>query len=141
MVGECAPLDLNSCYSYYLITNHFSKTSLVGISGSEIVSFVSGYFLPDKPTHLFIWQVAVSSKMRGRGVANAMLNELINEYRDKIEYIEATVNPSNNASKSLFKKLSKSLDAPFSEAEFIKEGELEENHEAEILLQVGKIEK
>jgi L-2,4-diaminobutyric acid acetyltransferase len=70
-----------------------------------------------------------------------MLNELINEYRDKIEYIEATVNPSNNASKSLFKKLSKSLDAPFSEAEFIKEGELEENHEAEILLQVGKIEK
>src|ERR1700709_225784 len=63
-------LDLNSSYSYLLWCRDFAATSVVArdTEGSPI-AFVTGYVRPERPEALVVWQVAVDSDHRGRGLA------------------------------------------------------------------------
>ncbi len=110
LVKNCPPLDNNSNYCNLLQCGHFSATSVAAEYHNELIGFISGYRLPENPETLFIWQVAVSEKARGLGLASAMLQNIIERQATlPIRYIETTITADNNASWALFKGLAKKL--------------------------------
>jgi L-2,4-diaminobutyric acid acetyltransferase len=135
------PLDLNSLYSYLLISTHFNQTSAVAEKEQDIIGYVSGYLHPHKHDTLFIWQIAVNPNMRGKGLATLMLQNILQrEELIKIKFIEATITPSNKKSRKLFQRLAEQLKADYKETPFLdKELFGESNHEEEKLLRIGPI--
>ncbi|OEE60065.1 diaminobutyrate acetyltransferase [Enterovibrio norvegicus FF-454] len=106
LIANCPPLDENSSYCNFLQSSHFSKTCIVAEHDGEIAGFISAYLKPDSPHDLFVWQVAVSPNMRGKGLAYHMLQELLmREHLQHVEAIETTITKSNEGSWHLFKKL------------------------------------
>lgn len=72
----------------------------------DIAGFISGYQKPDEQDVLFIWQVAVSPRFRGNGLAFRMLKELLErEALSEVKSVETTITEDNQASWALFKKL------------------------------------
>jgi L-2,4-diaminobutyric acid acetyltransferase len=139
LVSRCPPLDLNSSYAYLLLCEHFADTCVRAEAGGETVGFVSAYRLPRRPDVIFVWQVAVAGSMRGRGLAGAMLRELLR--RDAVRgcrYLETTVTPSNTASRRLFHALARELRAPVAECVlFGEEAFGAQDHEREVLIRIG----
>ncbi|MFG3024712.1 diaminobutyrate acetyltransferase [Streptomyces sp. NPDC048254] len=98
-------LDLNSLYTYLLWCRDFAKTSLVARdNGGTPIAFVTGYIRPDRPDTLFVWQIAVDSEYRGRGLAGEILDALTERVASThgVKAVEATVTPDNIASDKLF---------------------------------------
>ena len=108
LVKQCPPLDVNSAYCNLLQTTHFAKTSVAADLDGELVGFVSGYKLPDRDDTLFIWQVAVSEKARGQGLASQMIEHILaRPHCQGVSFIETTITESNQASWALFESLAK----------------------------------
>ena len=51
--------------------------------GGKIIGFLSGYRPPTASETLFVWQVAVDEKARGKGLAKRMLTELLERDPDQ----------------------------------------------------------
>lgn len=139
LIKNTGVLDLNSSYSYLMWSKFFDETSIVVEMNEEIVGFISGFIQPKSPETLFIWQVAVDESVRGKGLASRMLNSILQ--RDtcrNVNYLEATVSPSNDASQALFRKLARDLKTEcevtdcFTENQFPGSG-----HEDELLFNIG----
>lgn len=96
-------LDVNSPYAYVLWGDHHRDTSVVAMSGSEIVGFVLGFAIPSAPGEVFVWQVCVSPEHRERRLGSTLLDALVGKTGARV--IEATVTPSNEASARLFRSL------------------------------------
>jgi L-2,4-diaminobutyric acid acetyltransferase len=77
LIAECPPLDRNSAYCNLLQCSDFAGTCVVAESGGELVGWISAYRPPAAPDRLFVWQVAVSDKARGTGLAGRMLDSLL----------------------------------------------------------------
>jgi len=139
LVERSKPLDLNSLYSYLLLTDHFRDTCIIAQREGHIVGFISAYVHPSRKDTLFVWQVAVDSQERGKGVAGKMLDKLLQRSGLKnVSCLETTVNPSNRMSRSLFESFAKKMNAPCNTSVLFPE-ELfgEGHHEAEILFRIG----
>jgi L-2,4-diaminobutyric acid acetyltransferase len=142
LVQETAPLDPNSCYAYLLLCTHFADTCVVAEDDGDLVGFVSAYRPPTDPDVLFVWQVAVKSTARGKGLAKTMIQTLLErDTCQSVAILEATVTPSNVASKALFRSLANDHDARCAETcwfppEMFGSGE----HEAELLFRIGPLQ-
>ncbi len=103
-------LDLNSAYSYLMLCKYFPDTCVVAEHKDQIIGFVTAFRLPKQPDTIFVWQVGVSADQRGNGIGKALLKELIGrQMRKGVDYLEATVSPSNLPSQSLFRALAQDL--------------------------------
>lgn len=142
LVEQTKPLDPNSCYTYLLLSTHFADTCVVAEDHDEIVGFISAYRPPNTPDVLFVWQVAVKSTARGRGIASAMLHALLaRESCRDVAYLEATVTPSNAPSQALFRALAKAHNAPCTETCWLPPEVFgPAPHEAEILFRIGPLQ-
>jgi len=146
LVAACAPLDTNSLYLNLLQCTHFAETCVVAErpeSQRPVVGFVSGYLLPSRPTTLFIWQVAIASSERGRGLARAMLLDLLERPACRaVNRIETTITKSNDASWALFRSLARSLRCPLDDSRvlFDRNAHLDGVHESEVLVAIGPFE-
>ncbi|GAA1806754.1 diaminobutyrate acetyltransferase [Nesterenkonia flava] len=98
-------LDTNTPYAYLLWARDFAETSVIAQVDGEPAGFISGYLTPRDPRTLFIWQVAVDSRFRGRGLAKKMLFELVQ--RTGAERLETTITADNEASIALFTALAR----------------------------------
>ncbi|GED11188.1 diaminobutyrate acetyltransferase [Cellulosimicrobium cellulans] len=98
---DSGELDLNSSYAYLLLAQHFADTCRVAVVEGEVVGFVSGYLLPDDPSRLFVWQVAVAEEHRGQGVAGQLLDSVVDASPGLVSVI-TTVAQENVASRALF---------------------------------------
>jgi len=139
LVKTSQPLERNSCYAYLLLCQHFSDTCVVAEQNDELVGFLSAYRPPTSPDVVFVWQVAVRQEVRGRGVASAMLTELLSRKacRD-VSFLEATVSPSNRASQALFRSLARQLGTQCEEIPLFTAALFGgEAHEEEILFRIG----
>lgn len=145
LVRDSGVLDTNSAYLYLLLCRDFSDTCLVACQGETVIGFVSGYRLPRDPTVIFIWQVGVDPRAKRRGIASRLLHELLDRCGgNSLLAIEATVSPSNVASRRLFESLARSLDVPltdlsqsgFSESDFPPG-----DHEAEPRIRIGPLSR
>jgi len=139
LIAGSPPLDLNSVYSYYLFGAHFAETSVVAETNGEIVGFISAYRIPQRPDTLFVWQVVVSKALRGRQIARRMLEAVLQRHQaGELGFVEATVNPSNRASRSLFERLARDRGTRLLESEFLDAAAFGpgSEHEPEILLRI-----
>ena len=139
LIANSPPLDLNSVYSYYLLSDHFSDSCVVAESQGKVVGFLSAYRLPQRPHTLFVWQVVVNRALRGKRIAWRMLESLLQRYDDgEVSHVEATVNPSNAASRGLFERLAEVQGTTLEEETFLEASAFGSggNHESEILLRV-----
>lgn len=121
LASASSTLDVNSAYAYVLWCRDFAETSIVAeasgptepTDGPALVGFVTGFRRPTAPDTLFVWQVAVDRRMRGRGLGARLLTELVERSRsDGVDRLEATVAPSNRASLALFRTVARRLGAP-----------------------------
>lgn len=140
LVKGSEPLELNPSYVYLLLCTHFPDTCVVAEQRGEMVGFLAAYRPPTLLGAIFVWQVAVKREFRGKGIASAMLLELLQRIgcRDFACYLEATVPPANRAAQALFQSLARKLGAQCEETPlFSKEMFGEEGHPEETLFIVG----
>lgn len=131
-------LDLNSSYAYLLWCADFSATSAVATCGEDVVGFVTGYVPPDDPGTIMIWQVAVRDEFRGRGVARALLNAVID--RGGFTWLKCTVGRSNDASAALFTGLADERHAILSRTTKFATSDFPDAHEPEDLFVIGPLQ-
>ena len=141
LVRDSGTLDVNSVYCYLLLCKDFAATCAVAEAQGEIVGVVTAYLPPGRGDTLFIWQIGVTPERRGQGLAAGLLQDLLRRdvCRD-VRYVEATVGPTNRASRALFTALARDLNATLIEqscfdATLFPEG----NHEPENLLRIGPL--
>ncbi|MFD0959005.1 diaminobutyrate acetyltransferase [Paenibacillus chungangensis] len=112
LVRDSGVLDLNSAYSYLMLFDLFRDTCCVAVEEGELVGFVSAFRKPTETSTLFVWQIGVSAKMRGRGVGKALIRQLLQRVGTaNVQYIEATISPGNMPSSKLFQSVADELGA------------------------------
>jgi L-2,4-diaminobutyric acid acetyltransferase len=139
LIANSPPLDLNSVYSYYLLSDHFSDSCVVAEFQGKVAGFLSAYRIPQRPQTLFVWQVVVNRTLRGRRIAWRMLESLLQRFqKDEVQQVETTVNPSNAASRGLFEHLAAAQGARLHEETFLEATAFGPggDHESEILLRI-----
>lgn len=138
-------LDVNTRYFYELMASMFSTTCCIARDDEGPLGFVVGVRPPERPDSVFVWQVGVLARGRGRGVARALLDHFVDAAEPAPTALEATVTPSNQASRRLFASFAASRDSevrwqPYLTAEslsgFSADDESAE-HEREDLLQIS----
>ena len=139
LIAECPPLDTNSCYANLLQATHFFRTSAIARRDGDAVGSVSGYLIPGQTDVLFIWQVAVSEKVRGRGLAVRMIADILNrEWCRQVRYLHTTITEDNLPSRSLFKKISCLLGTALREQDFFgRESHFAGTKDSESLFVIG----
>jgi len=139
LVEQCPPLDTNSMYCNLLQCSHFSSTSVAAEYQGELAGFISGYILPERPDCLFVWQVAVSDKVRGKGVATGMLKAILARPQcAAVSYLETTITASNQASWALFEGLAAKCQTGLEKSVmFDRDEHLGGEHDSEQLVRIG----
>ncbi|WP_243791311.1 diaminobutyrate acetyltransferase [Saccharopolyspora gloriosae] len=131
-------LDVNSSYAYLLWCRDFAHTSAVAREGGEVVGFVTGYLRPDAPDVLMIWQVAVDSSQRGRGVAGKLLGHLLDRLVPQgVRYLETTITADNTASIKLFSALARDRGTELARSELFGAELFPDAHLGEDLYRIG----
>ncbi|WP_239521009.1 diaminobutyrate acetyltransferase [Pseudooceanicola aestuarii] len=124
LVRECKPLDENSMYCNLIQCDHFADTCVVAETSGDPVGWISGYLRPDDPETLFVWQVAVSERARGRGLGKRMLTELVTRPEcEDVTRLQTTITADNDASWALFSKFAKTVSGDLSSEAHFKRGD------------------
>ena len=137
-------LDVNTRYFYELMASMFTTTCRIATDDAGPLGFVVGVRPPERPDSVFVWQVGVLARGRGRGVARALLDHLVDAAEPAPTALEATVTPSNQASRRLFASFAASRGSevrwqPYLTAESLSAPEADHEsaqHEREDLLQI-----
>lgn len=138
LVANRPYVGLNSRYTYFLLARDFSSTCHVVLDSDRIIAFSSGYMSPTRPETFFSWEIVVDKNYRGNGLQKTLLLHQLKTTGAK--YLEATTNPSNEASKKSFREIARLLNANHSEWVLFSEADFEnDGHEAEILHRIGPI--
>jgi L-2,4-diaminobutyric acid acetyltransferase len=136
LVANRPYVGLNSQYTYFLLAKDFSDTCLVAECNGRIVGFSSGYLPPARTDIFFNWEVAVEEKCRGHGLQRTLLLSQLS--RSRVRFLEATVNPSNEASKKNYRALAQLLETKCLEQMLFDADAFEDgSHEAEVLFRIG----
>jgi L-2,4-diaminobutyric acid acetyltransferase len=140
---KSSTLDSNSPYCYIMMSKFFKKTCIVAKAKETLAGFVTGFVQPDRQDTVFVWQIGVDQRYRKQGIATKMLKALIeSEGCQHVSYIEATVTPSNYASKSLFTGFAEKMNTNYTVHRcFPKEWFPDDSHEQELLYRIGPIKK
>ena len=123
LVEESTTLDHNSGYVYLLVAEMFAQSSTVALQQKRIVGLVTGFRVPGRTDTLFVWQMRVDAIARGRGLALAMIEDIIDRLGDDISFVEATVDPANVASCAVFAALARKRGGEVSSEPFVREGD------------------
>jgi L-2,4-diaminobutyric acid acetyltransferase len=139
LVASCPPLDTNSEYCNFLQCGHFLNTSVAAKQDDQLIGFISGYLLPERPDTLFIWQVAVAQEARGNGLASKMLEHILARSNcTDVNYLETTITESNEASWALFKGMASKLSTQENSSIWLEKDEhFEGEHASESLVRIG----
>lgn len=143
LIRACKPLDENSAYCNLLQCDHFRDTCIIAEMDGEIVGWISAYVLPNDPETLFVWQVAVSDKARGRGLGRKMLFALLErEACAEVFRLQTTITPDNDASWGLFRSFARSLGARLEDEPYFKRHiHFQGKHETEHMVTIALAEE
>lgn len=147
LVADSPPLDPNSLYCNLLQCSHFADTSVAARMDGQLVGFVSGYRIPERPDTQFVWQVVVSEAARGRGLAKRMLHYLAEQPGavaevPAVRFLETTITPDNEASWALFRSFARDFGASVEESVlFSRERHFGGSHDDEVLLRIGPLDQ
>ncbi|WP_232805708.1 diaminobutyrate acetyltransferase [Glycomyces xiaoerkulensis] len=141
LVNQAGNLDVNSRYAYLLWCRDFAGTSVVARDAAgRAAGFITGYLRPSAPDVYFVWQVAVASDHRRRGLARRMLDHVVDALRPHgVRFVETTVTPDNKASMRLFESFAEANGTAMSLDVLFSEQELGSGHEPEVLHRIGPL--
>lgn len=139
LVRQTQVLDLNSAYSYFLVCHFFKDTCVVAEGTDGIVGLASAVRAPSSPDTLFVWQVAVAPSARRRGLAFAMVTDLVARCGTGLRYLEATIAPDNAASWALFERVARSHHAALRRQEVLPGRLFGSGHPPEVLVRIGPL--
>ncbi|WP_305909140.1 diaminobutyrate acetyltransferase [Methylomarinum sp. Ch1-1] len=141
LVERCPPLDINSMYCNLLQSSHFAATSVAALLDGELVGFISGYLIPERPDTLFIWQVAVAEQARGQGLASSMAQNILARPQCRnVTHIETTITEANQASWALFQGLANKLQTELQSSVMFDRGKhFDHAHDTEMLVKLGPL--
>lgn len=142
LVHDSGVLDVNSPYCYLILGRHFGDSCVVAEEAGKVLGFVVAYRPPTKPDVIFVWQVGVDAAARGRGLGGRILRRLVELPACRgVRYVEATVSPSNEPSKALFRSLARRLDTRCEESPYFGADLFPgSDHEREDLFRIGPFE-
>jgi L-2,4-diaminobutyric acid acetyltransferase len=136
LVSDSPPLDPNSVYCNLLQCTHFATTCRVAVSGDQIVAFVTGYRKPADPDVLFIWQVCASEAVRGQGIAQRLIESILDEEAG-LTALETTITESNRSSWRLFEAVSNQRQGTMESSPFfLKDRHFGGLHDTEFLVRI-----
>ncbi|OOE96855.1 diaminobutyrate acetyltransferase [Salinivibrio sp. MA351] len=138
LITQCPPLDVNSAYCNFLQATHFKETCVVAEREGDVQGFISGYIRPEQPDTFFVWQVAVSPKARGEGLALSMIEALLaRKVAQNVHFIETTITEDNAGSWALFKKVDRLYGSGGQRSVFLDEQEhFNGEHDTEYLFRI-----
>ena len=141
LVAACAPLDTNSAYCNLLQCTHFAESCIVAESDGQILGWVSGYRPPSEPDSFFVWQVAVAKEARGQGLAQRMINALLDRpAAEGTTHLITTVTDDNGPSWALFEGLARTWNATLTKsAMFDRDTHFAGAHATEWLARIGPL--
>ncbi|WP_067825077.1 diaminobutyrate acetyltransferase [Nocardia inohanensis] len=140
MAKDSRVLDANSSYAYLLWCRDFADTSVVAEIDGELAGFVTGYTRPQDPHTIFVWQVAVDHRHRGRGLGVALLDALVEgQARQGVSRLETTISPDNPASIAMFRSLARRRGARLTRSALFAPGDFPDGHEPEDLYRIAPI--
>lgn len=138
LIRDTKVLDLNSSYCYLMLNSYFRETCVIAERNDEVVGFVSGFLLPERPDTLFIWQVAVDERARGLGIGTTMLERILERNScAEVHFVETTVSPSNAASEAMFRRLARYLGTELNTVGELAPELFPSGHESERLFRIG----
>ncbi|MCG8421447.1 MAG: diaminobutyrate acetyltransferase [Proteobacteria bacterium] len=142
LVKQSRLLEQNTCYAYLLLCRHFADTCLIAEDAGRAIGFVAAYRPPVEPDVIFVWQIGVLLEARGRGLASTLLEHLVaTPACANVNYLEATVAPSNTASQRLFAGFARRRSVPCARMPgFSKELFVGGEHEDEELFRIGPLQ-
>nr|VFJ87951.1 MAG: diaminobutyrate acetyltransferase [Candidatus Kentron sp. H]VFJ89932.1 MAG: diaminobutyrate acetyltransferase [Candidatus Kentron sp. H]VFJ96314.1 MAG: diaminobutyrate acetyltransferase [Candidatus Kentron sp. H] len=113
-VIDSKTLDPNSPYCYLVLCRHFTDTCVIAEAENALAGFIAGYRPPGAQNTVVVWQMGTGAPHRRRGLGLAMLGELLRrEECREVSYLEATVTPSNPASRAMLTALARELKADY----------------------------
>ncbi len=133
---DCGSLDLNSSYAYLLWCRDFAATSRVVRLEGKPVGFLTGYRRPDEPDTLVVWQIAVAVDQRGKGLASAMLDSVVDGGG---RHLETTITTDNTASIALFTAFAQRHRATIRRRRVFSEELFPDAHKSEDLYRIGPL--
>ncbi|MEQ8232696.1 MAG: diaminobutyrate acetyltransferase [Gammaproteobacteria bacterium] len=143
LIARCPPLDHNSLYCNLLQCTDFADTCAIARLDDDVAGFVSGYRPPNRPDVLFIWQVAVDSRARGRALARRLITHILARPACRgVTMLHTTVTPSNTASRAMFTRLADELEAAVEiSPRFDRHLHLADHAESEELFSIGPFDR
>jgi L-2,4-diaminobutyric acid acetyltransferase len=138
LVAEAGTLEQNTLYAYVLMADHFRGTTVIAERDGKPAGFVLAHRPPTHPEAVFVWQVGVHPWARGLGLGRRMLRFLADR-ASGARFVEATVTPSNTASRRLFESLARELRVPFEWTPRYSARVLGGEHEPEELVRIGPL--
>ncbi|MCA9607327.1 MAG: diaminobutyrate acetyltransferase [Myxococcales bacterium] len=139
MVEAVGTLERNTGYAYVVYCDHFRATTLIAERDGSPVGFVLAHRPPTHPDTVFVWQVGVLPAGRGLGVAGGLLDALAGRSRG-VRFLEATVTPTNEASRRLFESFARRRGAPVAWTDGYPSTFFHGSHEPERLVRIGPFE-
>nr|WP_232796420.1 diaminobutyrate acetyltransferase [Roseovarius salinarum] len=138
LIAACHPLDENSMYCNLIQCDHFRDTCVLAEIDGEPVGWISAYVMPQDPETLFVWQVAVSEKARGRGLGTRMLSELFaRDACEGVTRLQTTITISNDASWALFGRFARAQGGKLrSEPHYTREDHFDGRHATEHMVTI-----
>ncbi|WP_417587586.1 diaminobutyrate acetyltransferase [Pararhodobacter oceanensis] len=139
LIASCKPLDENSMYCNLIQCDHFRDTCILAELDGAPVGWISGYVLPKDPETFFVWQVAVSPKARGLGLAKRMLEQLFEREDCKdVTRLQTTITKDNDASWALFRSFADAQNADLDhEAHFESDRHFQGEHDTEHMVTIS----
>lgn len=139
-LAKTTSLDTNASYTYVMMCEYFNETCTVAKIDEEVVGFIVGFIPPKKPDTFFIWQIGIDESQQATGLALDLIKRVVRNSEEHVQYVEATVTPSNRASQSVLQKLARNQKTEFNVFDcFSKHHFPNDNHDEEKLYRVGPI--
>jgi diaminobutyrate acetyltransferase len=139
LVKEMGGLELNTAYFYVLFCIDFADTCVVAEVDDKLAGFVLGHRPPERPDTVFVWQVGVAPFMRKQGMARRLLEAFLEQNPDA-RWLEASVTPSNTASRKLFSSVARDHGVECKISDFMLAEHFPDGHEPEELFRIGPFE-
>lgn len=146
LVKDSGALDENSAYAYLMMGEWFTGTCVLAeerlLGGARrLAGFVMGFVPPTQPDTIFVWQVGVDHRQRGRGLGKLLIKQFVEWAPPGVRFLEATVTPSNAASEALFKAAARTFGTAVRVTDlFAADAFPGEGHEPERRFRIGPID-
>ena len=124
-------------YFYLTMCRDFAATSLVAHEGGRAIAYALPYAKHEDPGVLYIRQLAAIQEPRSRGVAQQLIRSLIDNRRDDLAYVEATIDLDNTIIYNVLSKIANEYGVVMKTYPLYEDHHFTIDHRPEHLVKIG----